>query len=93
MLELTIALCGGIVALFLTLLIAILFKWEKTRLISGILMSVISVIAMVLFIYIQEINGNPDYGKEFMQFYFPILVLVFFIGIGLLSTIRSIWKH
>lgn len=93
MLEFMVALCGAIGTLFLTLLIAMLFKWEKVRLLAGVLMSIISVISMALFIYIQKTNGNPDEGMEFIQFYFPIFVFVSFIGIGILSTIKLIMKN
>lgn len=53
-------------------------------------MSVTSLIAMILFIYIQKINGNPDSGMEFEQFYFPISVFIVFTVIGILSSIKLV---
>lgn len=89
MLKLTIALCGVIAPLFLIFIFSVLLKWEKVRLIIGIMMSIISAIAMVLFIYAQRINGNPDAGMEFIQFYFPLLVFVFFMAIGILPVVNQ----
>ncbi len=93
MLELTLALCGTIVVLFIILLISILFKWKRARLITGAIMSITSVISMALFIYVQKANGNPDAGMEFIQFYFPILVFTFFIAAGLLSSVKAIRRR
>jgi len=88
LLELTILLCGVIVFLFLVLLLSILLKWNKARLITGILMSITSIITMILFIDIQISNGNPDAGMEFVQFYFPILVFLGFTTVGIFSTVK-----
>ena len=56
-------------------------------------MSVTSLIAMILFIYVQKSNGNPDAGMEFEQFYFPILVFILFTAIGILSSIYMSTKN
>ena len=92
MLGLALALCGIIVFLFLILIVSISSKMRKTRLITGLLMSVTSIIAMILFVTVQKANGNPDSGKEFEQFYFPILVFVVFIAIGFVSSITLVKK-
>jgi len=92
LLELALTLCGIIVFLFLILLVSILLRWKKTRLITGMLMSLTSIIAMILFVNVQKANGNPDAGMEFEQFYFPILVFVVFIVIGFVSSIKLVKK-
>lgn len=92
MLELAIALCGIIVLLFLILLASILLKWEKARLITGLTLSLTSIIALILFVNVQRANGNPDAGKEFPQFYFPISVFIIFTAIGFVSSIKLVKK-
>lgn len=88
MLELALALCGLIVLLFFLLIIFILQKSKKAGLITGMLMSFTAIIALILFVIVQKANGNPDSGKEFVQFYFPISVFLVFIAIGFISSIR-----
>ncbi|MHB8064589.1 MAG: hypothetical protein ACYDG2_18475 [Ruminiclostridium sp.] len=90
MLESAITLCVIIGFSFLILLVSILLKWKKTRLVTGMLMSLTSIIAMILFVNVQKANGNPDAGMEFEQLYFPILVFVVFIAIGFVSTIKLV---
>ena len=90
LLELTFILCVIIGVLFLSLFIFTFLKMKRARLITGALMSVISLATMAIFIYTQKSNGNPDVGKEFVQFYFPILVFICFAAIGVLSTIKLI---
>ncbi|PYG86640.1 hypothetical protein LY28_02859 [Ruminiclostridium sufflavum DSM 19573] len=92
MLEVTLVLCTAIFFLSLFLLVAALLKWKKARLFLGLLIFVFSVIAMILFVNVQRINGNPDSGKEFMQLYFPLLVFAMFMAIGAVSSIRALKK-
>ena len=67
-------------------------KNEKNKINYRMLMSVTSIIAMILFVTVQKANGNPDSGKEFEQFYFPILVFVVFMAIGFVSSITLVKK-
>ncbi|MDD3654363.1 MAG: hypothetical protein PHO01_09295 [Desulfotomaculaceae bacterium] len=55
---------------------------------AGTVMSVTSFLTMILFIFIQISNGNPDAGMKFIQFYFPVIVFIGVTTIGILSTIK-----
>lgn len=92
LLGLTLVLCGIIFLLFMSLIVSIALKRNKLGLFLGTLMSIISIIAMILFIIVQDANGNPDAGKEIVQLYFPISVFVVFIVIGLVSSIKLVKK-
>ena len=92
LLGVTLILCGIIFLLFMSLIISIALKHNKTRLFLGTLMSILSIIAMILFIIVQNANGNPDAGKEIVQLYFPISVFVVFIAVGFVSSIKLVKK-
>jgi glucan phosphoethanolaminetransferase (alkaline phosphatase superfamily) len=92
LLGLTLILCGIIFLLFMCLIVSIALKRNKTRLFLGLLMSALSIIAMILFIIVQDANGNPDAGNEILQLYLPISVFVVFITIGFVSSIKLVKK-
>lgn len=63
-------------------------KWKKAGLLIALLMSLLSLVAMILFLYVQKVNGNPDSGKEFVQLYFPIMVFMAFAATGIICSIK-----
>lgn len=90
MLLFNLALCGIIVLLSLVLLISMAMKWRRAGQIIGMLMSLLSVFAMILFLSIQRASGNPDAGREFIQIYFPVMVFMAFAVTGVICSIQLI---
>lgn len=89
-LALVTSLLSGI--LFLILLVSYILSWEKAKIIISPVISGLALLSMFLFCYIQKINGNPDYGMEFRQWYFPISVYMFLIIFGIMSFIATAIK-
>ncbi len=78
--------------LFLVLLTSYISKWEKTKIVLSCIVPVLSLISMILFCYIQKAHGNPDAGKEFVQWYFPLSIYLFLTVFGIMSFIITIYK-
>lgn len=89
MLELALGMSFFTVVLFLFLVVAYCFKWRKIKAVISPIMSIIAIIAMSLFYYVQKVSGNPDQGMEFWQLYFPISVYLFFVITGIVSFITT----
>lgn len=91
MLGFILVLCGciSIIITFFILVVAHLKKWEKIKRYTGVILSIISILMMIYFIYISKSSGNPDAGHEFSQFYFPIMIFSFFIILGIRSAINT----
>ncbi|NMA33818.1 MAG: hypothetical protein GX940_04605 [Clostridiaceae bacterium] len=79
--------------LFLVLLESYISKREKAKIIISPIISALALLSMILFCYIQKINGNPDMGKEFGQWYLPISIYLFLIVTGVISFIITIIKN
>jgi len=76
--------------LFLLLLASYILNWEKAKIPLSCIVSGSALLSMVLFCNMQKASGNPDMGKEFGQWYFPIMIYLFIIVFGIVSLIIAI---
>ncbi|NLX87203.1 MAG: hypothetical protein GXY97_08675 [Clostridiales bacterium] len=90
MLELALGLCVLVFVLFICLMAAHFSGRVRMKMLIGLTMSLMSALAMGLFCHVQRINGNPDQGKELVQWYFPLAVFIFFIVLGIIPAVSFV---
>lgn len=87
MLELALGLCALVFMLFLCLIASHFLRRARMKVFIGLAMFLAAALAMVLFCYIQRVNGNPDQGMELLQWYLPLTAFSF-----LLTNNRKGWS-
>lgn len=53
----------------------------------------LAVVWVILFIYMSKASGNPDDGKEILQFYLPLLLPVSVFFLNIFRIAKMIQKH
>lgn len=92
MIEFTIGISILVGVLFFVLLASYVFNWKKGRILISSVVFVLALISMILFYYMQKVNGNPDQGIEFWQWYLPLSIYFLLCVLSILSFTTTIKK-